>query len=72
MSQFIKPFDERLKEYYNLIRRVRDIHKKGLDERNSYRFYIYLDSLEPLIEHVTKRYKMNVPQDIIDIIDAYG
>ena len=72
MTQFLKPFDEKLKRYKQLIQNIRRTLRKGLNERNSYNFYIYVDELVPLVEYLKRKYNMKFHEDVYDIIEAYG
>ena len=72
IAQCIKPFDEKLKRYKRLIENVRGILRRGLNERNSYNFYIYIDEMKPLIKHLKQKYSMRFGDDVETIIEAYG
>ena len=72
MSQLIKLFDEDLKRYRQLNQKIRYILRTGLNDKNSYNFYIYVDEIKSLYEQLKRRYNMKPRNDIDAIIEAYG
>ena len=71
MSRLLKPFDDKVNEYRNLVREIRRVKRKGIDERNSFKFFINLDKIQPLADYVNRNYHMKLPKDIESIIEDF-
>ena len=72
MTQYLKPFDEKLKEYKQILPKIRYVMRKGITPKNSWEFYINIDKIKPLLKHVKQYYNIQPSDELLEFIKSIG
>ena len=67
----MKQTDEKYKRYRFLLPKIRYVKKVGLNDKNSFCFYSYIDEIVPLIEYVKKFYNMKPSKETLSFIYSF-
>lgn len=72
MISLLKHTDEKYIRYVKLLDKVRKVLRVGINEKNSFEFWVNIDELKPLIKYVKLKYNTQPRSDLIEFIKLNG